>query len=1199
MLTLQRASAGSGKTFTLTRTYIRLLISHKDENRQEQLLSDKAIAEGVGRILGVTFTNKATNEMKSRIVAKLHALTRTDLPENKVDYLKDFMELFGVSRNVIAHKCAVALKAILTDYSSFNISTIDSFFQSVLRTFAYETEIPENYRLEIDNTYVAGVGVDTVTDELQTCVLDSETNAWLRTVSDRARAENNKSWNVFDRKTESTSRFGQMPLYGRLINIASKTESEEFKNVCGAFERYFDGGHSLLAAYGMIEEQLSGKVAATFASMMNAVNELYRKYKEVWQKGAPSPMPDGEKKAFGRLSGADPSPYDIPQWKFLAASRPSAVSRKADYLSEADKKALLNLHRRADEAVREHYKALADPDVGVWMELRRLMPETGLLFAFRQRTRTFLEENNIMVLNDTNTLLRRIIADDEVPFIYERLGSRIDNYLIDEFQDTSRMQWDNFRPLLAESMGRDEENLIIGDAKQSIYRFRNADSSIITDVVPATFDRRQIDVRGDTAGENSNWRSALNIVQFNNYVFSRINEDLRQYLGNLYQGVVQYPQVNKVRRGYVEWKSPAMKREEYGLPEYVKDPKEKDASEPFDWLGPLVKELLSRGYSQRDIAILSSRNETSAQVIRDLVAFNTTLPEGEEPISFVSEQSLQLDHNESVLTVISAIRLLSDGETMPVREEDEKNEESEKTPREFSRTDWHRISNQLSIYAASHPEMSMTEQISTFLAGASDDNLIADCVASMQSTTLPALVEALVDLLLHGSGTFGGHKSDTPFLAALQDAVLDYCESFPADPASFIKWWDNRGHKLSVSSPEDSDAINIMTIHKSKGLEFECVILPDICEDLYKINKTTFNKWAWVPVPESFPYRSLLPDYLPVEIRSALRPAVLDPDGPDELSVGGAFADIFTREVILDMADTINKIYVAFTRPVTELYIIDGTYVDKKKEPGTSSRKTSAGKTDMKMSGRLKEYLVTDVSRMREFHDSDSLLFPDPELLREPVADKGIIYGGKPDAADVAAHIAGKHKPEHENSEVMENYFVNADQPPLEFVEEGYNKNEPFDEDTEDPRSEGSMIHAILERVEVAGDLHRACRHLLSKGMITSGDTQRYEAGLREALAMAEPYGWFDGSMRILAERPILRRGTAMRRPDRVMVNDEGDAVVVDYKTGSSENNSKHRRQVQEYMRRLSNTGNFRSVTGWLWYLREGKFQEVAPAKNS
>lgn len=1208
MLTLQRASAGSGKTYTLTKTFIRQLIVTDQPGQAPRLRTMEELEDALPHILAVTFTNKATNEMKQRIISKLFDLSLTDTPADKTDYLTDFMTEFGATRIQIAQRCKAALKHLLLNYSDFNVSTIDAFFQTVLRTFAYEAELPETYNLEIDSEYINKLGVDTTIDCMQTNRLDPQTLHWLDDAVNRARGEGR---NVNLMQKRSNFGFSGETLYQTLLKIAGQLSSETFKEAEKSIDEYFDAGHDLRTAIHDIDLHFMPLIQARYSALRKAALQLSRAYRRLRPATLLSIARDKAITRLAKILAEDADPTAPCEWEILTPKKSPLNKQAGATLPEADKALIRELYDNVSEAYTRWLQSFAQPHWTTWAPIRELLPRLALLATFRNNVREILEEGNTMILADTNTLLRRVIADDDVPFIYERLGTRLRHFFIDEFQDTSSMQWENFRPLLQESIGNGYDNLIIGDAKQSIYRFRNADASIITRQVPEAFDSNHLIVRGDKVEENANWRSDPRIVRFNNFFFRCIHDTFDSSLDNLYAGAVQQPKRanNNPGRGYVIWSTFEYQKSLYdhttqslpdcdsdfipastdsgkkdGKEDYKEDDKKKAGVEV---IGPMISDMMRRGYRQKDIAVLCNTNDTGKSVIQALIAYNLSLPEQQEKIRFVSDQSLELQNNNAVNTVISALRLIAEGVYVPPRDSVTKSDKPAKMTR------FNRFVN----FAQSRGGEPLGETLADFMLENDERESLTDMIAKMQSTTLPAIVEAIIDKYVYADRSHSGKSSDTPFLAALQDAVIDYCRRYCADITSFLDWWEKVGKTISISSPENSDAINIMTIHKAKGLEFECVILPD----LNKAFRPKGGDWAWVDIPDNFPYKEMLPRRVPVMLKDTL----LEPFGLDHDALPlppGPFAPQWQEEVNLTLADNLNRTYVAMTRPVSELYILHNKVMEPEKA-SSSSKKAKEGDTHKETPKDVNSCLTEYLRHLDEFAASLDLeerqLFIDPAEVNI-CEGKYVTYGTPPTEEEIARRYRDRSK-ENEASgqetqthtETVREYFVNSDQPMLQYVEDGFIPPKPDDEDTADPRSEGNLIHSILERVITYDDLHRAVEHVRIRGLLLTPQAEEIERQLASDLETTRHTCWFDGSCRVMTERPVMHRERGLRRPDRVMVTPQGRAIVVDYKTGDMQRLPAHRRQVRAYMEMLRLTGLFTAVEGWLWYVRKHEIVQV------
>ncbi len=477
MLQLQRASAGSGKTYTLAKKFIQYLIAVKDGGKW-RLRKPREITDGLPRILAITFTNKATNEMKQRIVEKLADLARADGSEPlsaaetaKIAYLNDFTKEFNTTTTAVGRTAREALSILLNDYSDFKVSTIDSFFQTILRTFAYESNLNDSYQVEIDSDFLAAAAVDSTIDDIyNNPEQNPRASFWMGEMIKEQADAGSTAWNVFQKNTRDDS------IYSRLKKAIMRLEDENFKEIRDRLDDYFntdDGSDPLIKAFTLCREKIETPMRDALEQAKENASLLRRQFAECGLDVAS----DGNSRLAGHLEKLGNIRYNQ-----TAKTRPFAplkIGPKVSILAKGVSHPRLDELTATATALYEGYST--------WLEMREsapwkhwavyspLIPLLGLLGEARIKIRNLLENNNSIQLGETNAMLRSIIGDDDAPFVYERIGTRINHYLIDEFQDTSRLQWDNMVALLRESESRGEDNLIIGDAKQSIYRFRNAD----------------------------------------------------------------------------------------------------------------------------------------------------------------------------------------------------------------------------------------------------------------------------------------------------------------------------------------------------------------------------------------------------------------------------------------------------------------------------------------------------------------------------------------------------------------------------------------------------------------------------------------------------------------------------------------------------------------------------------------------------
>lgn len=1221
MVNLQRASAGSGKTYALARAYIKMLISESDASGRCRLRPDGALPEAVRRILAITFTNKATAEMKSRIVTRLAELAaagrRLDraLPGERenviksVTYLRELSEATGASPEEISHSCDKALRAVLDDYSGFQVSTIDSFFQTVLRTFAYEVDINDSFELELDSAMLAETGIDLTMESLSEGVADESTEVWLRKLSSNA-VDKGRRWNP------ATPASGKDSIRAAIFQIVKQMQSEDFKRKRHSFDQWFAHNPDYAAVVDQYRQECEKEAREALA-------EAKKNAAAARQAFADSGLSvDSDSAAYLSAhiraveASADPLKFIKNNYSGLRdkiASDPtkalsSKISSKAAYRGAAT--SIASAVSRMYEALDTWKEALTSEKVRLWSIYEPTIGFPALMHNVRAKVQEFLNENNIVELSDTNTLLSRIIGDDDAPFIYERLGSRLEHFLIDEFQDTSAMQWDNLRPLVSESVAGGFDNLIIGDAKQSIYRFRNADPSLITTRVPAHFPG-QCRQRGDARQDNSNHRSLERIVRFNNLFFARAATALdsvnarsgidteQNSLTRLYGNVVQYParmtDGYAAGKGYVELN--------FTLRE---TPKGADtgtaAAMDYAYIGPLIDSLLDRGYRQADIGILVERNDQATAVIEHLLQYTRRAGRPRE-ISFVSDESLRLSLARSVRVIVSTLELMSSSAIKT----DRYGKDHITGSAAYST---------ITRMAAVSQHLDFSEAYRQYMEGDEGQQSVAEVLGKMYSMTLPALVEVIVNQYVPEAL----QQSEAPFIAAFQDAVLDYCKVYPTDIASFLDWWRTKGSRLTLTTPRGTDAVNIMTIHKSKGLEFKCVILPQFSPTLGK--ESPDNAYLWME-PALRIEGTPLPPLLPVKIDRRMAECA-------------PARQAYLNYLYSDTMDRLNSVYVAFTRACDELYVYcplsktqfgiieDITGSQQDEDADECSAPEAGKKAEAKESA--KEKLCNNLRNTALL--SLYLFLPECEAPEPVEAHHGAPFGEQHDwlaaesdicVSDITnGHLRITYGSPVDNPAMLRLHesSPSADTPQLRKVDSyspgqlsdilrfkrapvAFDESDLIDEEVTNPRRRGNVLHAILADVKNAADLDKAVRRHVISGELTPVGGARARRQLSEALSRPEIKPWFDGSMRVLNERHLLWRGCETR-PDRVLVSHDGSrAIVIDYKFGSltQSNYDKKKKeyadQVRGYMRRIGHALRIRDVEGWLWYVARDEIVRV------
>lgn len=1153
MLRVKRASAGSGKTYELAKTFIKLLITSRRKGYRRQLKKDGSFRESLSSILAVTFTVKATAEMKQRIVDKLADLAIADevSPEKlkKIDYLKEFIEDFETDKFEIAELARNALRTLLLHYSDFKVQTVDSFFQSILHTFAYEANLDDSFNTEINSDFITSEGFDDALEELSGSEKGEEaeeTLHWLRLMMDNDSVST--KWNVFTRDD------GKKSLYSRLIMEARNLEKEEYQKIKEELSSYFN---HLERPFAEIVKDVD---EANFFQPLKKLHEKRREKaielkKELQRCGLDEshlsnynagPLRDSleelsidnfippSKEINGRKSG-----------EAYALSGAAEKLLKSHVASMGDlNSTIVNDINSAFEEWREaanlYFREFSErkEQIMTWLAYRELIAKFMLVMEIARRKDSYLKATNSLQISDTSQILSRIIGDDDAPFIYERMGTRLSHFLIDEFQDTSGLQWQNLKPLIDESEANENENLIIGDAKQSIYRFRNANHSLITglekefhNIVYYTQEKEP----KDKAPQNTNFRSKPCIVEFNNYVFDNIVNIQNPKSGTpifsdsikeVYRDCIQNIKAEtdeKNPRGYVEM----VFHPKAGVSENLDEESDSDFGLGYSVLPRLILELRSRGYRFRDIGILVKSHEQGGKAMAVISEYNEK--NIEDPIPVISEENLLVSSSLAVKIIIHALELAAG----------------------FSKTRMDK---------------------SAVLPDPVDEEELFSLLKSLNSLSIASIVEAVTGRFVPASR----RDAEAPFIAAFQDAAIEYSSSKPSDIGSFLKWWRQKSKTLSIVSPEGSDGVTVQTIHKAKGLEYKCVIIP---EANFSFDPGKFTEWRWVMTEGNVASSELLPPRLPVLTEKRL----LETAHSAEL-------EKYYEEYSLD---ELNKMYVGFTRAVSELYIFLPT--------GKKS-------TYKKASGALKGLFDPEE---RSYTESGLLSMP---VEIDGLEDKMTVKYGMP---STQAQIMGEIMEENRKMSSSENIKIiplNIYSNIVSVATEKSEKTEDMDklgptalfkndnplktivypdgsEEEIDSRAEGLLKHRVMQMINYPEDLDKALLKLRVEGMISTEQLEKWRIQLSDAIESVTSRGWFAKEMRVFNERPLLAGDNTVLRPDRFVVTPDKDVFLIDYKFGDRE--EKYKKQIKGYKNLLMETGKFRSVKAYIWYVAEGEIVEI------
>lgn len=1076
-LTIYKASAGSGKTFTLATEYIKMLIRDP--------LSFKGI-------LAVTFTNKATEEMKMRILSQLYGIWK-QLPDSE-SYMDNVTSGLDVSREVASKQAGIALGGLLHNYNYFHVETIDAFFQSVLRNLAREMDLTANLRIELNDWQVEEQAVDSIIESLnETSLMLS----WLINYIE-SNIDDNKSWNVI----------GQIKAFGRTIfkeyyKTASKALSERteekdfFSNYMSRLRAIRVAAKKRMSAFSDEFERVTAEAGLTtfsYAGKQRGIGSYFNKLRSEDYSDANCLNSTLAK----CLENAD-------NWASKSSPERAAIVSLAD-------SSLIPLLRNAEEERPKQWKLCMSADVTL-----RHLDKLRLLNSIETKVRELNSDANRFLLSDTQYLLHTLIKDSDSPFIFEKIGSRLEHVMIDEFQDTSRIQWQNFKVLLQECMSHasNEEgitrNLIVGDVKQSIYRWRSGDWRLLNNIKEQFSGRENsLDIRS----LQTNYRSERNIVNFNNAFFTAavkleykderdFNEDGAEELLSAYDDVCQAVPPQRKDNGYV--RVTLFDSEDYD-------------EAMLDAVVETVDGLKEAGVKLKDIAILIRYNKHIPAIAGH---FLKKRPE----YKLVSDEAFRLDASMAVTTIMQALRVLVNPADV-----------------------------------LSKASLAMTYQRKVLKKDILESSLLAnDDTGHVLDEMLPdrfinrrydLLKMPLFDMIEEIYSLFNLKVFDdqSAYICAFYDCVTSFITDNTGNLDSFIKEWDVSICSKNIQS-DDNDGIRLISIHKSKGLEFDNVIIP-YCDWLLENTRGT-TLWC-TPGEEPF---SQLP-VVPVDYSRKLLETI--------------YAKDFKNEHLQNCVDNLNLLYVAFTRAGKNLFVMG-------KKNGARTRSALLNTCLPEICNQLAGSTITE-------GDNES----DPTVFKYGVLS------------------VEKKKEEHVSSNVFLKKVVRKSIPfetyktTLDFRQSNKSRDFIENNDTENERQTyikmGNILHNLFSQIRTTADIDGVIRQLEFEGILYDDDitAERMRETLTKRLADQHVADWFSPRWTLFNECSILYidKETGVmneRRPDRVITNGR-EMKVIDFKFGRPRD--EYFTQVRQYMSLLKTMG-YKNVSGYLWFVYSNEIVEV------
>ncbi|WP_121667256.1 UvrD-helicase domain-containing protein [Mesonia aquimarina] len=994
--TVYDASAGSGKTFTLVVNYLSILLLSPQKDAYKN-------------ILAITFTNKAVNEMKSRVIATITAFTEEEIPEKYKQIFVEIQRKTGLPANEIQQKSKQILKSLLHNYAAFEISTIDGFTHRILRTFAKDLGIPVNFEVELDTESILHEAVDRLVakageDKQLTKVL---VNFAL------SKADDDKSWdisrdlyeiaNLLVNENNLTAlqvlrnkTLDDFNAFAEELKVEQKKSTEKINNIGKDF-------FQLLTKHQIDSKSFSGNYVPKYFQKLvdNNLSTLY-KPKAKWQENIAT-----------------------------ASLYPKKATEEDKILLDKFQPKIAGLYTESEELL---YK------LDFLKEIQKKITPLSLLTAINQEVDRIKKERKLLLISEFNQKISKSIQHQPAPFIYERLGERYRHYFIDEFQDTSQLQWQNLIPLIENNLASGTGSLsLVGDAKQSIYRWRGGKAE---QFIKLAQKEPVFPIEQEPIKLPANYRSQPEIVNFNNQFFAHAAQFLSlDVYEELFKNATQ--EIKKEAGGYVNisFVEAQNKKEEYDVyPEKVL---------------AIIEQLEEKNYAKKDICILVRKKAEGIAVANFL---------NEHQIPIISSETLLINQSPKVRFMTSVL-------AFSLRPTD--------ADLKFEILDF--------LFEEIAPEENHYQFVSKYLQenGAAFFSQFKEINVHFNLTVLQRF--PLYDAVEYIIRSFSLSSEANAYLQFFLDVIYEFVQNHSSGVAGFLDYWENKKEKLSIVAPEGEDAVQIMTVHKSKGLEFPIVIYPFANQPL---NDTRLDS-LWVPLTEK-------PNSIPIAYLDAKK---------NMTHYSENSAALYEQLVNQNELDALNVLYVALTRAEQQLYVISKLDLDRNGQEKTTT-----------FSGLFINYLKAQEKWNAEIQEYE--------------------FGDLPEFSSAIK--------KEESTSVLE--FISS--APADHNLSIITKSGSLWQTSQEKAiREGNLIHEILYRIKYKEDVEDVLEQAVLEGLLVKKEQQHYKELLYIVLNHPDLAEFYTEAYHIFNEEEILTQGE-YKRLDRLCIQGNS-ASIIDYKTGS------------------------------------------------
>ena len=1008
---IYNASAGSGKTFTLAKSYLKILIEAK---RYDQFKS----------ILAITFTNKAVGEMKERIIGMLKIFSSQDYIKNPHPMFIDICKELSVSSEYLHNKSKKILKYIIHNYASFDISTIDGFTHRVIRTFAHDLNLPVNFEVELDQERLLNEAVDSLIAKA------GSDKALTNVLIDFAieKADDDKSWDI----SYDFNKISKL-----LVNENDFSVIETLK------DKSLDDFKKLKEQLGTQVLKIENDIVKISESVLTLIEECGLQYDDFSRGSLP--------KHFEHLRNKNYSINFEASWQTDLIEGNTLCPKR---VTETIASTIESIQANLSEAFIKTKASVFELKLKKGF-YKNIIP-LSVLNAIQKELNALKDEQNKMLISEFNKIISKEIKDQPTPFIYERLGEKFKYYFIDEFQDTSKMQWDNLVPLLENALSTSNGSaMLVGDAKQAIYRWRGGEAEQFINLYNKV--ENPFQVEAEVLPLDTNYRSAKAIVNFNNSFF--------EYLGGNYFSNSDYADLFKNAKqntfnetnGFVNLN-------------FLDIQKEDDATELYaSQVLETINQNQANGFSLNDICVLVRKRKEGVAIANYL---------SENGIKITSSETLLLKNSDKVCFINAFLKLLL-----------QPNNDSLKV-------------EVLSYLAEQHHIDDKHQFFTTYLKTSLDDMFEGLRILEIYINKSELLQLPLYELVEHIVRVFQLNENSDAYLQFYSDVVLEFTQKQNSDLSAFVSYFEKKQDNLSVVSPESMDAVQIMTIHKSKGLEFPVVIFPFADLNIYR----ELEPKVWFPVDKSehSSFETLLLNY-----------------NKDVEHFGDLGNSIYnTHQSQLEL-DNINLLYVVLTRAVNQLFVISKKDISSK---GVLNTNTYAG------------MFISYLQSIGKWSDNQ-LSYNFGELVKNQKVPKN-------EEAPNPLKFISTPKEDHNLSIITKAGLL-------------------WDTKQEQAIERGNLVHLVLSKIKRTEDIDFAFEDLLVSGEIKKENLEELKVLVLNVMQHPKLVSYFQDDYEIYNERDIITSTGQLLRPDRLNINSKKEAIIIDYKTGDKK--SFHNSQLNDY----------------------------------